>query len=820
MPLGYTLLGFALAATVIANVLFVLCGKADRTGLCDWAKRFVALATTSVIGACAYLAYLIATHQFQVHYVAEYTSRRTKTWYLMAAFWGGQEGSMLLWAFWTAMLGLWLAYKGGKNSAKAWPIFGIAQVYLLSLILVKCPFAVPPGPIPADGRGLNPSLENYWMVIHPPILFLGFASTILPSVWAIYGMLHRDWDGWVKSALPCTLFSFATLGFGLSLGGYWAYETLGWGGFWAWDPVENTSLFPWLLLTSLLHGLVLQNKNGSWRKANFFLGILPFAAMFYGTFLTRTGVLSDFSVHSFSSLGNDGFWLILVGVLMWTFIPLGLLLLRNWDIPKRSEKQESAAFLSRETGFAAAGIIIGLIGFFVALGMSGPLITKLWSAKGQAAEPEFYNKALYAPAIGMLLLMAAAPFLTWKNGDAPSAYKKLFPAYITAIVLAMGFTGVGMYLGLRHPAMVLLFAASLFCVIANGILIAPRLKSKGGRLSIGGHVAHAGIGLLLAGLAGLVMFSKHKEGILLIKNQPTEALGYKLTYEGYTMDPFARDNAIRIKVVDGNSQWDADPHYAYVPWEGKDSPQSNPPAIHHKFWGDVYLALSGEAQEFVDQQDATSSNWLFSLKRGETKTFGDYTFTLMGYDLDEKAKAVLAKHSEAEFNKLSAVRMVANVIVTYQGKQTPIKVAVRHEPSAGGAYSEVVEIPGPGGKHGRVILRMLPAPTEKDIKEKQSASEAAVARAKEAGAPGTPAFQQALMKDFSAYNEGRRMQEFATYETLRFETFNAPDPGDAVFVELSTKPLIWFIWVGTLLYTLGGFIAYRRRITEITRIKE
>ena len=814
MPLGYTLLGLALAATVIANVLFVACGKAERAGLCDWAKRFVALATTSVIGACAYLATLIATHQFQVHYVAEYTSRRTKTWYLMAAFWGGQEGSMLLWAFWTAVLGLWLAYRGGKNSAKAWPIFGIAQVYLLSILLVKCPFALGTGPTPYDGRGLNPSLENYWMVIHPPILFLGFASTLLPSTWAIYGLLHRDWDGWVKSALPATLFSFATLGFGLSLGGYWAYETLGWGGFWAWDPVENTSLFPWLLLTSLLHGLVLQKKNGSWRKANFFFGVLPFAAMFYGTFLTRTGVLSDFSVHSFSSLGKDGYWLFLIGVLMWTFIPLGLLVLRNWDIPTKQEKQEAATFVSRETGFAAAGIIIGVIGFFVALGMSGPLLTKLWSAKGQGAEPEFYNRALFAPVIGMLLLMALSPYLTWKNGDAQSAYKRLFPSYLIAIGLGIAFTGVGIYLGLRHPAMVLLFAASMFCIVANAFLIAPRLKSPGGRLSIGGYVAHAGAALLLAGLSSLVMFAKHKEGILLIKGQPTEALGYKLTYEGYTTHPFERDNAIRIKVVDGNKQWDAEPHYSYTPWEGKDTPQSNPPAIHHKYWGDVYLALSGEAQEFVDQPDATSSNWLFSLKKGETKTLGEYTFTLMSYDLDEKAREVLAKHSEAEFNKLTQVRMTANVIITYQGKQTPIKVSVRHEPAASGAYSEVVEIPGPGGKHGKVILRMLPAPTEKEIKEKQSASQAAVERAKQSGAPGTPAFQQALMKDVNAFNEGRRMEEFSTYQALRFETFNAPDPGDAIFVELSTKPLIGFVWMGTLLYTLGGLIAYRRRLKE------
>lgn len=810
MPLGFSLLVIALVATVAANVLFTLCGKSGREGLCVWARRATALATTSVIGACAYLAYLIATHQFQVAYVAEYTSHRTKLWYLMAAFWGGQEGSMLLWAFWTAVLGVTLAYKGGDKAAKAWPIFGIAQVYLLGLLLVKCPFALGKGPVPLDGRGLNPSLENYWMVIHPPILFLGFASTLIPSTWAIYGLLHRDWDGWAKAALPWTLFSFATLGFGLSLGGYWAYETLGWGGFWAWDPVENTSLFPWLVLTALLHGLVLQNKNGSWRIGNFLLGITPFASMAYGTFLTRTGILSDFSVHSFSSLGTDGYWLLLGGVLTWTLVPLGLLLVRAWDIPKRGEGAPKPELLSRDTAFSMAGILLSLIGLFVAVGMSSPLITRPFTPKGQAVQPEFYNNALFAPGIAMLLLMAITPFFAWKKGDAQSAYKRLFPAYLGAIVLAMVFTGVGMKLGLRHPAMVLLFAASLFTFIANMMLVFPRLKSSGGRRSMGGHLAHAGAALLLAGVAALVMFSKDQKGILLVKGQPVEALGYKLTYEGYTQHPFMRDNAIRVKVVDGDKQWYAEPGYGYVPFGGKDTLQMNPPAIHRKFWGDVYLALGGEAQEMTDAPDATSSNWMFSLKKGETKSFGDYTFTLMSYDLDDKAKEVLSKHDEKAFNALPQVRMTANVIVTYQGKQTPVKVVVRHEP--GGTYSEVVPIAGPAGNP--VILRMVPPPDEKEVKEKMAGSQGAVEKAKLAGAPGTKAFQEALMKDFAIFNEGRRMQEFATYESLRFETFNAPDSGDVIFVDLSTKPLIGFVWVGTLLYTLGGLIAYRRRILE------
>ena len=143
------------------------------------------------------------------------------------------------------------------------------------------------------------------MVIHPPILFLGFASTLFPWVWAMYGLIYRDWDGWVKSSFAWTLFSFAALGLGLSMGGYWAYETLGWGGFWAWDPVENSSLVPWIFLTALLHGIPIQRANGGFKVTNLLIAPLTFATMFYGTFLTRSGLLSDFSFHSFSSLGKD-----------------------------------------------------------------------------------------------------------------------------------------------------------------------------------------------------------------------------------------------------------------------------------------------------------------------------------------------------------------------------------------------------------------------------------------------------------------------------------------------------------------------------------
>ncbi|MFY7954274.1 MAG: cytochrome c biogenesis protein CcsA, partial [Armatimonadaceae bacterium] len=258
MLLGYGLLIVALVATVAANVLFTLSRRDGKSGLRKWAQTAVGVGAAGIVGASAWLMTLIGAHRFEYHYVAEYSSRASATRYLIAAFWGGQEGSILLWAFWTAVLGVILAKRSGDRAAWVWPVYGLVQTYLLGLLLLKCPFRLGDGPLPLDGKGLNPLLQNPWMVIHPPILFLGFASTAVPAAWTVHALLHRDWDGWVKSAFPWTLFSFATLGFGLSLGGYWAYETLGWGGFWAWDPVENTSLVPWLFLTALLHGFAIQ----------------------------------------------------------------------------------------------------------------------------------------------------------------------------------------------------------------------------------------------------------------------------------------------------------------------------------------------------------------------------------------------------------------------------------------------------------------------------------------------------------------------------------------------------------------------------------
>lgn len=809
MLLGYGLLILALVATVAANVLFTVSRRPGRAALGKWAWWSVVTSAVGIVGASAWLMSLIGSHRFEFHYVAEYSSRASATRYLIAAFWGGQEGSILLWAFWTAVLGVLLAKRSGERAAWVWPVYGLVQTYLLGLLLLKCPFRLGDGPLPTDGKGLNPLLQNPWMVIHPPILFLGFASTAVPAAWTVHALLHKDWDGWVKAAFPWTLFSFATLGFGLSLGGYWAYETLGWGGFWAWDPVENTSLVPWLFLTALLHGFAVQQRNGRARIANLILGILPFATMNYGTFLTRTGILSDFSVHSFSSLGTDGYWVMLGAISVFTAGPLVLLAIRGRSIPKPSAAQ---AVVSRESGFIAASALLALLGLGVTLGMSAPLLTKLWMPKGAALEADYYNQIGYPLGILMALLMALTPYLAWKTGDTSTALKRLWPPYITAIVITIGMTAAAWKLGVRKPWMVLLFATSLFTTCANIWLVIPRLKSRGGRLSIGGFTAHAGAGMVLAGVALLVAFSTQTSAIPLVKGEPKEVAGVTLTYLGNTSHPFEKENALRIRVGSGKDAWEANPRYYYANWEGKDTLFANPPAIRRHLFGDDYLALGGEQEELLDDPDrATTPNNQFSLKMGETKSFGDYTFTLETVSMDDKAAELMRNKDEKGFNALPEVLLTAVVTVRYKDQEKVATPIIRNVQKSG-VFSKVVPIPGPDGE--QVILRFVPPPTERQVAEVEGMWQQAVEAAKTKGQPGTSAFQEALMPSVGLMQKAEQMRALSSFQTLRFETYNAPDDQDVIFVDWSTKPFIWLVWLGTLLYTAGGLVAYRRRSLE------
>jgi cytochrome c-type biogenesis protein CcmF len=818
MILGYVLLSLALASTVIANLLFTLAKKPGAENMFKAARGFAVLAATSVVAASGTLVYLIAGHHFEVAYVAEYSARRSNQWYLLAAFWGGQEGSLLLWGLWTAILGAILAFRSGDKTSRVWPIWGIVQVFLLGLILLKCPFALGKGPVPDDGRGLNPLLENMWMVIHPPILFLGFASTLAPFVWTMYGLIYRDWDGWAKSVFSWILFSFAVLGFGLSLGGYWAYETLGWGGFWAWDPVENSSLVPWLFLTAILHGIPLQLKNGGYKVSNLLLGFLPFATMFYGTFLTRSGVLTDFSVHSFSSLGNDGYYILLTGVLLSFLVPLGFLLWNFRAIPKPPAYERVE---TREFGYFLASMTMGLLGLIVAIGMSAPLITKglgaatiaiakvlksdapsyalAWASKGAGAEQPYYNQAAYPLAILFTVAMAVTPYLSWKAAqkdaekDMEGVRKRLIAPYAGAILLTVVSAGLAMYLGLRRPYQILLFATSVFSVLANVILLLPRLKHRSSRKTVGGFVAHIGAGMVLIGVCSLVVFSKQMQRVMLIKNFPVDVMGYKLTYLGNTSHPYDRsNNALRIRIEKDGRVWEGRPRFYYAQWENRDTVFANPPAILPSVYnmnsvndlpkmlpwnnpfplGDLYLAFSEGPFSMGDGKDRPlHPNAGFELKNGAMKTFEQdgYSFALLSFTMDKAAMEAVRTGNEKAMKALPKITFTAQIGVMYGKEGAMVEPHFVLEQKTGAQYSHPAQIPGPKGE--KVMLNLVPPSPE----------------------------QWKSADPFSAIN---------------FQTINVPDVTEHIYVDISTKPLISLVWIGSLLYTLGGLVAYRRRAIE------
>ena len=228
------------------------------------------VAAACVFGVAAVHLHLILTHRFDINYVYSFSARELPPFYLFATFWAGQEGSIILWTVWSVVIGVVLAFTSGRSAERrVMPIFGgVGSRSCWCSSWVKSPFAPLPGngPVPADGQGLNPLLENPWMVVHPPTLFLGFASLAPTFAFAVAALVWGDGQNWIRRAWPWALFSFAVLGFGIMLGGYWAYETLGWGGFWGWDPVENGPLVPWLGMTAFLHSALTTRARGSLKK--------------------------------------------------------------------------------------------------------------------------------------------------------------------------------------------------------------------------------------------------------------------------------------------------------------------------------------------------------------------------------------------------------------------------------------------------------------------------------------------------------------------------------------------------------------------------
>jgi cytochrome c biogenesis factor len=330
----YDFLGLLGNIAIIVGFIASLLGMAayfrsiEQPRLIGVARTGFHVAVTTVLVSSLILLILIVKHQFQFNYIWAYSSRELPLGLLMSTFYAGQEGSFLLWTLMVSIIGIVLLIYTQKrdNEREVMGVYTSILAFLMMLLIVKNPFTPIEGNmVPADGRGLNPLLQNFWMQIHPPILFLGFAAMAPPFALAIAALMRRKYQDWVVSSLPWVLGGSMLLGLGISLGGYWAYETLGWGGWWGWDPVENASLIPWLISVALIHTMLTQKRTKGLVLTNFLLAILAFVLVLYSTFLTRSGVLGEASVHSFVDPGRFSFTLLVL--FMFAFTDVGFALL-------------------------------------------------------------------------------------------------------------------------------------------------------------------------------------------------------------------------------------------------------------------------------------------------------------------------------------------------------------------------------------------------------------------------------------------------------------------------------------------------------------
>ncbi len=541
--------------------------KKDRSWekFSNYVFYFHAVATISVIVS---LFVIINKHFFEYHYAWSHTSKVLPVHYQISSFWEGQEGSFLLWLFWNSLLGIIIIISNRFWLSSVMTIISLVQLFLASMILgvvffdfklgsspfmllrevIDAPiFRINPDFVPKDGNGLNPLLQNYWMVIHPPTLFLGFATTVIPFSYCIAGLWKNRLSDWIRPALPWAQFSALVLGIGILMGAYWAYETLNFGGYWNWDPVENAVYVPWLVLVASIHTMIAYKKNKTALKASIILSLSTFILILYSTFLTRSGVLGDSSVHSFTDLGLSGQLLIY----LFAFIILSVVLtVHRW---KHLRSNAEVSVYSREFWIFMGATTLCLMAFQVIIPTSIPVynrIIEFFGGISDLAPPvdqiEFYSRFQIWFAVLLAIFSGIGQFFWWKKIDPKSLKEALLGPVVLALLAASIVLLIG---GLDNLSYSLLISAAIFSIIANGKIL-WKLSKTNLKLS-GGSITHIGVSLMLIGIifssgyakiisknnTGLIWSNDfpdevNRDNLLLFLKEPRDMGGYSLLYTG------------------------------------------------------------------------------------------------------------------------------------------------------------------------------------------------------------------------------------------------------------------------------------------------
>lgn len=710
-----------------------------------------------VVTALLSLLSLFLLNRFEYRYVYGHGQSDYELMYKIAGMWGGQEGSVLLWTVCTATF-LLIGLRNLGELRRLYVGFSCAILAVLSSILAfESPFDLMPqieGAVRAlpEGAGLNASLLNYWMVIHPPTIFSGFGSLAPVFALALTAMVSGRLDEWVKPVRPLAITGLAILGLGVCMGGFWAYETLGWGGFWAWDPVENTSFVPWIALAAFIHGLFVQVTRGKWKLGNALMAGIPFVAFCYGTFMTRSGFLGDTSVHTFAEMDSKALWILIC--MVWACVA-GLLGVFFWRMKKGVEERDTSEGDDKplnRTFFYTTGIWL-LYGTLVitAVGMSWPLILSAMGRDLQVVTEQQYHQILGVIFPIFCLAIALGPLVSWRGLPAKELLTKIlnplavsiFSVGLLLLWLKSGWQGVpadpqatlALIGGIEVSRTAWVLFLSFLCIFAvsTNIFRAVELR-KGSKLGLGGLVSHVGLMLALLGL----IFSRgfeQKQEVLITTAADNGAFGSVLKPVGPTLNYADRRNRLEVHVSGPQFNFIAKPGlYFEMGQEGEPAPMVWPSIKRFPLF-DYYTMVYDMVFEASEP---------LSLQQGEKASYEEMIITYNGLE------------TEGELG-MTGARFIADVTVQFMNGTT-----VQAKPA--------IEL-GEGGE----IQRQ--------------------------GADLGNGFRLVL-SSIDAASKSASLQ------------FDYAEP--AFIADVFYKPLTWLVWLGVGIMTLGGFMAagarrYRRK---------
>ena len=795
---GSIILTLALAFSIISMIMYFLNYRGYKNTLNYGRIAYHGMAVL-VIMASFFLWYIILTHQYQYNYVYSYSNnalRKLGVLRLASAFWGGQEGSFMLWLLLTSIVGIILqsyASKRGDLEPRVMAVFTLATTFLLVMVSpwFKNPFeyiwatpvfvkiehinsqffnlpflqsffftdqsnnqgfiqisadlvtklsqaGVSLNQFIIDGRGLNPQLLNFWMQIHPPILFSGFAMATVPFAFAIAALMKNDYRDWVRQAFPWMLAGMGVLGLGIMLGGYWAYEMLGWGGYWAWDPVENSSLIPWLVGVAGIHTLLVQKRSqvdggiGRYVKTNLFLAVLTYVLVLYSTFLTRSGVLGDASVHSFVDPGMIVYLFLVLFIGTFFLLGIGMIAYRWKTLNENIVEEES--LLSRELALFTAMIVLIASAIIILVGTSAPIF-------GQSVDTFFYNEMHLPLAIIIMFLNGLSLLIKWRRSDLNELWKQS----VYSAVGAGLFTLILIILGGVHQLMIILLAFTTSFALIINIDIAIKIV-KGNLKMLGAYVAHIGIALFILGVIGSSVYSQEMT-IDLIKGKPTSAFGYDLTFTGLYPIENNTKYAFNVDVTKGSSEHKMTPIMYRSDFNNSIVRE---PAILSLLTRDIYLSPLG----YDEGSENNSVGQKMSVNVGSEVEF-------------EGALIKYLEFIKPDMNAMMSgedIEMGAKLSIIKDGKSYEVSPMIKRQ------SGQFVYIP---------------------------------AEVKEAN----------LKIEVHKIEPGTQQAEF-TFSKINGDSQTVSKPQEVLSVTASIKPFVNLVWTGVLIMVVGFFISMTRRLKE------